>query len=514
VYTVLSTFVDDIPSPWPYVPIHNHIIGNTSSDMALELVKNWMANCKDHNMCKTTGVRGGALPTRTVFLGESNDEIKLSENHSKSGRYTCLSHCWGKLQPFQTQTHSIAERRQGISWNLLPKTFQDAVDFTRRLGVQHIWIDSLCIIQNDGNDWAHESAKMASIYANSYLTLAATASEDGRGGLFRTMEKPFVFTIQPSKKKVFAIQYTHNASFPLLRRGWVLQERLLSPRVLHFNKNELTWECNSETICECEMPGPLRHASIPSKHSWIHIVEQYTQLKLSNSEDKLPALSGIAQYFHSRPGQLGAYLAGLWENDLAKHLGWELVYKSEDIRPLRQYRAPTWSWASINSSVYYPSKSFYDQDSRTAAVQFTAKLLNATCSPSTVDVYGQVSNGYIEIKTGLIPARLMTGSAGLDFRTLNEPTTPLIVTKADFDFPKQAKEPQFTTGLYCAMLGNYGYNIENIILLLLYRSETGCGEWMRVGLVRRRVWHEETTVAFKLRWVELAKRHLTTVRII
>jgi hypothetical protein len=153
--------------------------------MALNLAQIWLKECfMEHKACRPPQYT--ILPKRTIFVGLNNDHISLSENdHNCSRFYTCLSHCWGGFQPLTTTRQSLAAHKQGISWNSLPKTFQDAIDFSRRIGIFHIWIDSLCIIQDDEKDWALESSKMATIFSNAFLTIGATASQDARGGCFR-----------------------------------------------------------------------------------------------------------------------------------------------------------------------------------------------------------------------------------------------------------------------------------------------------------------------------------------
>jgi hypothetical protein len=285
------------------IPVHDHFVRLRSSDATLELVQRWLRQCEQHENCEIP--EDELLPARTIFVGEDNSEIKLSENCGTVGQYTCLSHCWGTLQLLKTQTHSIKKHRQTIPWDVLPRTFKHAIELTRRLGIKHIWIDSLCILQDDEQDWALESAKMASIYSNAYLTLAATNSKDADGGLSHTIEVPFEFVLQPFKKSIFVTPATHQGSSPLLLRGWVLQERLLSPRVVHFNNDELAWECNSITDCECGQDHPLGDGTTFTDKPplWRTIVEQFSHLLLTKPEDKLPALSGVPQSFRSRPEQ-------------------------------------------------------------------------------------------------------------------------------------------------------------------------------------------------------------------
>jgi len=218
------------------------------------------------------------LPTRVLDLGlKPKDIIKLVESSdSLIGHYNCLSHCWGSKQPLVTTRKNITAWKKRIPWKALPKTFQDAVAFTRSLNIRYLWIDCLCIIQGDVKDWQKQAGKMAEIYQNSFLVLAATASHDCQGGLFRTFSRPKSYLIQgiDSFNREFDIyvrkRTTHwsdklnheekdldvDEEFPLLTRAWVYQERLLSKRVLHFCSDELVWECNEESTCQCGCFNP------------------------------------------------------------------------------------------------------------------------------------------------------------------------------------------------------------------------------------------------------------------
>jgi hypothetical protein len=266
--------------------------------------------------------------------------------------------------------------------------------FTRRLGFRYLWIDSLCIIQDDENDWLSESAKMCDVYTYSYLTLAATSSSDGSGGLFFTAEPPRHLTtvvLNGDEFPVFSANqsYEYHISFydyrisaeeyrrrlrthPLLTRGWVFQERMLSGRVLHFTRTELAWECCESSACECGYTRlrlsekywfPARHANAHIHVGpWHDYVKEYAKLCLTKEEDRLQALAGIARAVHKNniaTDEHGhkldiKYYAGLWSCDLAQDLLWfrNLGLNPQSARPNR-WCAPSWSWASILGAVGY-----------------------------------------------------------------------------------------------------------------------------------------------------------------
>jgi hypothetical protein len=137
--------------------------------------------------------------------------------------------------------------------------FQQALEFTHNLGGEYLWIDSLCIIQDDELDWSHESKKMAGIYQNAHLTLAASRAEGSDGNMFFTLYESErgikvdgLQSFGVTDKVLVRVYPPHRMEyFPLLGRAWVYQEQLLSPRNLHFSSFESIWECNTTVSCQC-----------------------------------------------------------------------------------------------------------------------------------------------------------------------------------------------------------------------------------------------------------------------
>ena len=149
---------------------------------------------------------------------------------------------------------------------MLPKVFQDAIHIAGWFGISYLWIDSLCILQDSHHDWIRESCKMKNIYKNSSLTVAATAATDPYGGCFRDRDP---ILVAPIRYRVSLETQEHQTTFnrrawepaidssPLSKRAWAFQERLLSPRLLHFGENQMLWECNEMSACE-SCPGGIQ----------------------------------------------------------------------------------------------------------------------------------------------------------------------------------------------------------------------------------------------------------------
>ena len=143
-----------------------------------------MAN---HARCNLAQAKLKQPPTRLLQLQSTNltgRNIRLYEPKQETLEYACLSHCWGGIQPLRTTKHFFKQFKQVIRWEMLPRTFQDAITVARSLKIHYIWVDSLCIIQDSRDDWARECGQMAQIYQNAVVTLAAMGASNSTKGCF------------------------------------------------------------------------------------------------------------------------------------------------------------------------------------------------------------------------------------------------------------------------------------------------------------------------------------------
>jgi Heterokaryon incompatibility protein (HET) len=143
------------------------------------------------------------MPTRVLDLGyENTSEARLVESSTLpiDHPYMTLSHRWGQTEVIKLTTATIDRMRNGIPISELPVLYQDAVTACRKLGTRYIWIDSLCIIQDQEQDWIHEASTMGRVYSNSLCNIEAAHAADGDGRLFfsRSEEKikPLPVTVQ------------------------------------------------------------------------------------------------------------------------------------------------------------------------------------------------------------------------------------------------------------------------------------------------------------------------------
>lgn len=311
-------------------------------------------------------------------------DLRIVHPHGEIGYYMALSHCWGgRITPLLT-TETIQSFNTALPYSDLPANFQDAITITRELGVRYLWIDSLCIIQDSKDDWKVESMKMADVYRHAVVTISALSSPGSTHGIFPPNPRPISPTntvklsgriesheVNISRKNTKSEYLTALAlKCPLYRRGWCLQEMVLSPRQLLYGEKQMYWQCpHGFRDAEGTGPGPGRRfpgpafgtlASIlyadilrPSSPAraeydidivlteYYNLVQDYSHRKLSFGSDKLPALAGIVQRLHRAIG--GDYIAGLWSKDLHRGLSWRAEGMST--RHVKPSRAPSWSWA-------------------------------------------------------------------------------------------------------------------------------------------------------------------------
>ena len=347
-----------------------------------------------------------------------------------------LSHCWGEALFLKLTTMNVEKLQDEFAISDLPKSFRDAVSITWKFGIKHLWIDSLCILQDSVADWRQEAATMKDVYQNSFCNIAATGASNSDQGCFTdrdpTLISPCIIDsawVDHENQTFHIVDSNFLAEMetaPLNRRAWVVQERLLTSRVLHYGRGQIFWECHELEACETfpvGLPPNLLSTGFKSLephiddnrrravfreepdldldayHVWNKIVQAFTRSSLTKPEDKLIALSGLA----SRVQQIldDEYLAGLWKRVLPSQLMWDVFDGRQgnelpSVRPA-QYRAPSWSWASLDGCVGW------DDISQKG---FLITIIEAHVSSITNDPMSQVEDGFIRLQGDLIAAEL------------------------------------------------------------------------------------------------------------
>ncbi|EGO51520.1 hypothetical protein NEUTE1DRAFT_132434 [Neurospora tetrasperma FGSC 2508] len=415
-------------------------------EYSVALMKMWISRCeqKHGDACRAALTAQDFIPTRLLDLEAFKrgkpftyrDDIKLVNlrldtigHNDRQPSYLTLSHCWGppEKRPATTTRASLVANMNRILFSSLPKTFQDAVEITRRLGQRYLWIDSLCIIQDDEADWAHEASLMAKVYTHSYCTLAALSSSDSSQGL--NMVRPdFLLNheIRGNQHDKYRVQawkgtrsgwsgeyYTSRDRSPLRYRAWTLQERELSTRTIHFGHQQLLWECMEGKACT-QHPWPLfdrgqmtlRKAMASTSEivvyqpkemrmKWQNLVEEYSGRSLTIPTDKLIALSGIAQSYQVLFPN-AKYVAGLWSTHMPQCLLWASPDRSA--RRASEYIAPSWSWASLNSSssIKFLPELFFQPDNGFPEVE------DMKGSPKHNDPYSALTEATLTLRNALL----------------------------------------------------------------------------------------------------------------
>jgi hypothetical protein len=312
----------------------------------------------------------------------------------------------------------------------LPRTLLDAFTVTRELGFQYLWVDALCILQGQDDvaraDWATESSQMANIYANAHITISASCASQCSDGFLQQRHTTIPCLIRNIKKKDIALDgcLTLWPSLvdlnrePINHRAWTLQEHILAARLLSFTRAFMFWRCGKFLGCEALDyfdPHDLFSISTPRFGpagryfpDWSEVVTNFSSRHLTNPDDKLPALSGLARLYHQIRG--GRYLAGLWDVTVGEDLLWEAEHfslfptnfnRKPHIKPSVpvSYRAPSWSWASMDGSISY-RRSSRDFRSLVSLVNWKIDLINPK------DAFGQVGAGYLWLSGPMLPVRI------------------------------------------------------------------------------------------------------------
>lgn len=333
-----------------------------------------------HTCCQPK--RDSALPTRLLDLADNTIKVVHSLALAKNSKYVILSYCWGTSGHLMTTIETISAYQEGIRVEDIPQSIADAISVTRRLGVRYLWVDSLCIVQDSYDDWAAECARMAEYYCNSYVMLSALQSAGANEGFLNTAS----YTSAPRWPAEAAVYIRQTPQIfvgssvnpPLSQRGWALQERILSSRIIHFHDEEVFYECDQQCLYN-DSVVPLRLKtqqrdsttqlkvrllqilSAPDDSNamlvwWYATVSHFTTRSLTNASDRLPALQGIASVLQPRM-QL-QYSLGSWLPDVFG-LIWRCTSESKarsDIQVANSAAIPSWSWTSSSGRVVYPSQ--------------------------------------------------------------------------------------------------------------------------------------------------------------
>jgi hypothetical protein len=352
---------------------------STLSPENISLIQSWMKDCETTHV----GCRGGGdvcLPTRVIDV--STTIPLLTESTGETGRYTTLTYCWGISQenPYEdqylTDSKTLSSRMRGMPLDEMPQTFQDAVTTTKILGIKYLWIDALCIIQDDPKDKEKEIPRMTSIYKDATITLSAIKAANSKTGFLARDPAPLPTVIMPYLSStdpracyyMYAVRDEETSSQITTKwerdidnsewnkRAWTFQERLISRRILHFTKQALYFECHTSDVSEAgDSPRASneRHIGFLERIQDLFLADQrrifdiyyllarkYSQRSLSYQDDKENAFSAVILRFQQLlPSQ---YACGLWMSDITQGLLWERSERRHPGTITRNGKWPSW----------------------------------------------------------------------------------------------------------------------------------------------------------------------------
>jgi len=304
------------------------------------------------------------------------------------GCYTALSYCWGSKEELEKNTNLVTTTKthdtfmaEGIRISDLPMTIRQAVWVTHLLGQKYIWVDSLCIVQDDNSDWEVESLKMATVHSMAVVTIIAASSTSCHSGFLPTRSSgttfgEFYVKLLPHIS-LYAVSCPRRSGFhtfpardPIDARGWTYQEEYLSSRYLKFTSDDIQWKCSAGAVCLCgegiENEAPQYNSSYKQDDSdpWKVVVHGFSGRVFTNETDKLPAISGLAKRFaavQQEKGLQSRYIAGCWEDSIMSltDLLWSVKRGLEPDKvagPPKSYIAPSFTWPSVNKRVSFDNK--------------------------------------------------------------------------------------------------------------------------------------------------------------
>jgi Heterokaryon incompatibility protein (HET) len=548
---------------------------NTFSGKCEDQVRKWLTNCiKTHGRCNQDWRTKESYPARLLNIAQEDQfNLEIFENNARHPRYVTLSHCWQAGIPMQLTASTQNPLKEGLPISELPKRFQDAVKIARWMEIDYIWIDALCIVQDSKEDWLVQSTRMGDIYTNSYCNIAATSADHTKGcftNRYTKMVEPYLIS-NPRSNDSTATHVVGYDDFwgnslldtPLHNRGWVLQERLLSARTIHFGQEQIFWECRGEMACEAyprgipiqfrnrrtrawrqsdrmldpknkkltghssphltfwqrfsrnlsslfwlRSPEPATTQLIWAYEIWSKTIERYMECKLSFGEDKLVAISGIAQKVAEATEE--RYLAGLWDNPmLAQSLLWYVLSRRQaDSTPslrsasqgCRNYRAPSWSWASLEAKVVWN----WPVDCENVLID----ILSTTVEGAEGSKMGRVSSATMNIEGSLFEANLQVmsktakgfpeedgryalllkdcryGMVGFDlFATQPPPMEPSIYLDTPL-MPKSSSIETYLLPICTGWQGRSGNTVTRVAGLLLKKASSSNSEvtYERIGI--------------------------------
>jgi hypothetical protein len=375
----------------------------------------------------------GFLPTRLLDIGETgtpNPRLVSTSKETGPISYCALSYCWGAL-PQLTTTKSTFQQYslQGIPLQELTKVFTDAIEVCHTFGIRHLWIDALCIIQDDPSDWERETTMMHRVYRNSYFTICALSSDSTHISFLQRkqhrLDLNFLSLLDSEISGKLTLEFqglAHERFAPYVyrynlfedttwsTRGWTFQEDEMSKTALYFTNSQLFLRTGNQYFAEDGWSSTSYSFALrirPTLSNWYGKIFRFRKKKFANAEDVFPSLSGIVREYISYHDDI--YVAGHWKRDFLRGLLWHsITYKLEEGREtlLRnlsfppRYIAPSWSYLSRTEPGEHGIN--FHQVLREGHFRSMVKDMDAWTTPAGQDPYGRILAGMAHIRGKVI----------------------------------------------------------------------------------------------------------------
>ncbi|KAI0533551.1 HET-domain-containing protein [Xylaria digitata] len=422
----------------------------TLSDENVTKIQHWIESClRNHSGCSNARTAISWVPRRLLKINQDQglkiQLIESSEGNLQIGtKFAALSHVWGDLNaspPLRLLSSNLHHLKNGIQESELPKTFADAAHVCVRLGIQYLWVDSLCIMQDSRDDWREQAALMHLVYSHALITIVATSATSCHDGfLERNIDSVPMAKVayslsagdrqSASDDRRYMIVYDYDNPLDIWRmhaingskwntRAWTMQERSLSTRMVHFCRNKMFFECRG--CLQSEENEPLQESDKVNSTLWPRspdtsyeellrrwelFIDEYMLRSLTVSTDRLPAIQSVAEEMAAATGQKYIQFAGMWQSNLRNELLWCVIF-GEAKRP-DTWRAPSWSWAAVEGPI-----SLWQQDFRNSQQSHLGSLLHSlSLHPFQVLEIGQDGPSVRSINPGFLKVRSLTKRFG------------------------------------------------------------------------------------------------------